>query len=395
MLDDKDNGFLGQDTSFLEKSDIALVDVIRATEDPTVRDRAFAVIQQRYDERLNRYLRRKLPSDWVEPTKQQIWDGFLIYISTHNITTGVPNLLMTIARNKRADEVEKVKREREIEMDEPVEEYANRIKTQDLEDQLEQEEAESLAIQQFRTFYQHTFLDVQLTGCQRVLLELRRFHQYHSKTVGRLLGRGVSTIDSQISYARKWLNDYVKSDEFRMALDLPTLPPLWQTEPVSQDTLVIDRFSKQVLPQFTPDELKTIGLTKRELDRHFDCSLMFPHSFHDDATTLTPPSLLLTRKADRRTLNRIYNRLKRNPDNLPDEFPVEGLIRVDVEDDYFELYVEPMVQIYPDPEYLLSSDQYMLVHNPRMKVPIALATYDDELSEFTGDRRVWRKLYHG
>jgi len=383
-----------QDETLAEKTDMVLVDRIKAAEDPSERNRAFEVIQDRYYERLTRYLHRKLPWDWVESTKQQIWQDFWNGILTRSITKGIPNLLMGIARHKRADAVKQVKREREIEMDEPVEKYANRIRTQDLEDALEQEEEASSAIQQFRTFYQHTFLDMQLTGCQRVLLELRRLHQYRSKTVGRLLGKSVSTIDTQVNYARKWINDYVQSDEFRMALDHDALPPLWQTEPISPNTLVIDRFCKQVLPQFTPDELKAIGLTKQELDRHFDCSFMFPHSFHDDATSLTPPSLLLTRKADRRNLNRIYNRLKRNPNYLPDEFPVEGLIRVDVEDDYFELYVEPMVQIYPDPEYLLSSDQYMLVHNPRMKVPIALAFYDDELSEFTGDRRVWRKLYH-
>lgn len=383
-----------QSDLFEKKTDMALAEIARLSEDPDERNRVFEEIYRRHNQQVVTRLRRVLPIDWVETTKQQIWEEFSYYICANTVDDDLSKLLRGFVRNIRADAIKQVKREREIEFDKPVEDYASLFASYSPEDISIVEEEQQEISQQFSAHYQHLFLSFLLTDCQRVLLELSSLHGYRTDTISRLLGKKRGTIYEHKSAALKRVDNYLKSAKFQMAVESRSLTSLWSTDIVPPNSLVVDRFSEKILPQFTPEELKPIGITMSELTKFFEFSLLFPHSLQENATSLTSPSLLLMRKTDHKKLDRIYKRLQRNPDSLPDEFPVEALIRMDVEDGNFILSVDPMVQIFPDPDQLIGDDHFMMLHSPRMRLPIVLATYDDDLSEFTGDRRIWRRFYN-
>ena len=81
------------------KSDSALVEVLRKSEDKEEENLALQILQDRYQPKLERLLRRELPSDWVDEIAQEIWIGFYNYVCVKEVYKGVPNLLWGIARN--------------------------------------------------------------------------------------------------------------------------------------------------------------------------------------------------------------------------------------------------------------------------------------------------------
>jgi hypothetical protein len=90
----------------------------------------------------------------------------------------------------------------------------------------------------------------------------------------------------------------------------------------------------------------------------------------------TPPYLILTQRADWEQMQHLFTRLSRAPNDLPDEFPEESLIRVDVEEDNILLRVEPIHQMVPDdPTNSIGANTYLSVHAPRLRLPVALAAY--------------------
>ncbi len=375
-----------QGHDWTQKSDEELTAALQS-DDPDDGKRALEVLAEKHQEKLAAYMRAKMPQDWVDEAVQNTWQSFMTNVRRGETIGNVGSLLWTHAERRRADVVRKLTAERRIEHNRHPLDTAYDDDTRGfqadvgLERKLEEYEVNLYRGSIGRMAQQASFIDTLLSDCQRVLWTLRVMHAYPPKTVARLMGKTIGVVYTETSEARKVVWDYGNSEEFELAGagQAPEAPWLPNALPIS--ATVIERFAEPALPRLTPDELKPLGLTNQELQQHYQASLMLPR-WYDGAGDLvpTPPFLVLTRRPDWEQMQTLFARLKRDPADLPDEFPEEALIRVDVEADYIHLRVEPIHQMVPDdPEFSLEPDTYVAVHASHLRLPVILGAYSRSL----------------
>jgi DNA-directed RNA polymerase specialized sigma24 family protein len=368
------------------KSDLALAEVLKKSEEPREVNLALEILQERHQAKIKKFLRQKLPSEWVDDIEQEIWFGFYNYVCVKEIDKGVPNLLGTIARNKRVDAIKRLSAERAIEHDLPDEDYgdaARILETGQTIEEIIQQELDWMREKSLPDVPLQfpPLIDSVLTDCQRVLWVLSEFHDYPPATAAKLLGKTRNNLYAHTFNAKQRITDFVYSEEFQLAQENQKLPQIWQPNVRPEHATVIESFTEQIKPKLTPDEIRPLGLTLQELHDNYVASLVLPRWFNQDGEVdSTPPSFLLTRKPDWETMAHLFERLKRDPEDLPDEFPEQCMIRVNVDDGNLSLRVEPMLQIIPDdPELSVEPDTYLSIHSARAKIAVIFGFYESSL----------------
>src|SRR6266496_3593612 len=118
------------------KTDEGLVETwVKA--DGVEKEVAGQILDERYRRKLTSYVSHRLPYDWVEATVQNIWEDFYGYVKLKPIKSGVGQLLFGIARNVRADAVDRLTQERQIESGVLAKESWDFLQTENHIEQLE------------------------------------------------------------------------------------------------------------------------------------------------------------------------------------------------------------------------------------------------------------------
>ncbi|MFC1976588.1 RNA polymerase sigma factor, partial [Chloroflexota bacterium] len=185
------------DSWSVKKSDDWLVDVLRG-ENRAEMELALQVLQDRYEGRLRRYVYSKVRGhQWLEADDivQDAFIAFFWYVQANQIKKSVQALLHRIARNKCADALKKQEREQELENNIPIPDYV------DIEVDLEQREIQK--------FVQQLSFTTPLSGCQRIIILLRKLYEYPPQIVARLMDKSRGTIDTHLSAASKRVEDYL------------------------------------------------------------------------------------------------------------------------------------------------------------------------------------------
>lgn len=373
-------------TSAAQKSETAWITWLKS-DDPAAVDRAMTVLHDQHQPWLVRYMRAKLPTDYVEDTVQETWLSFYQAVRAYDHIDTMQGLLRRIAQRRRADAVAKVAAEREIEQDLfPLDVVADGTQQRFAADLSIEEVLDALAtrtrVDEFRaTLPYFPYTETLLSDCQRVFWALREQCNYPAKVVARLMDRKENNINAQISKARRQVLRYYLSDEFTVAWTNRAMPHVWAPATISAQAVFIEHFAERAIPQLTPEELKPLGLTLDDLARGYEVALMLPRWLDaDDNQQTAPPYLVLTRKADWAEMTQHLARMTQDPTAVPDDFPEQAFIEIHLEHDDIELRVAPIHQmVADDPEYSVNPDTYLATHAPRVRVPVILAPYSDDL----------------
>lgn len=364
-------------TDWSEQSDVYLVGALQS-EHPVEVESAMSAFQAKYRTQLEHYVRRSLPLDWVEDVLQEIWIGFYRRASVERIENPAA-LLKRIARNKRVDAVRRLRVERAIESDllAPEDEKDGQPGgAASAEEILTQAEQRTVEEQQLDCLAQAPFMASVFSDCERVLWILRAFYGYPSRIISRLIGKQINNVDSHYRYARQRLYQYFQSEEFSLAVAHPALPRVLAYALEKRASVVVDRFAQQVVPQFTPDELKPLGLTQETFQEQYVASLMMPWWYEANQEFKTNlPSLLLTQRTDWKRFQHLLKQLAKHPERTDLEFPEECLIHVDVKDDFIQLSVQVLVEMVASDE----NSTYVSMHKPHTIMPMILASWDTSL----------------
>lgn len=361
-----------------KKSDGQLVDVLKA-EDQRDKDLAARILQERYHPKLLRYVSKKLPYDWVEDVTQEIWAGFYKYVRLEEIKEGVSNLLWTIARNKRADAVERLKIERLIEYDIPPNGIVGKFERGVVERPIE-EFIHEWGKMQF--LCQVPFIDSLLTDCQRVLWVLRETLGYPSPMVTRLTGKNTQTIYSALYSARKRVANYYSGEDYHLGLALQELNGAEYPVLAQKPTFFVERVANPTPPQLTPDELEPLGLTVKDFQTKYVTSLALSHGYEEgELSEIGHLCVLLTRRFEWETMQEMIKRLSLGQvdvDHLWSRMPEEYMLTADVDGESIILTPQRYIQFFPDSEAELHkmewapSSMYLLAHSPRLIIPIGI-----------------------
>ncbi|MEW5957681.1 MAG: sigma-70 family RNA polymerase sigma factor [Chloroflexota bacterium] len=362
------------------RSDEWLVEVL-VGESPEEIDVATRILQERYQEKLERYVYKKLPKDWVEDVTQEIWLAFYNKVKAEQIKTGVSNLLWRLARNKRVDAVRRLTAERSIEDDVPIgsggaqDEIEIASPNEPMEEFLEKQI-------QLQFLPQIPFVDSLLSDCERVLWVLREQLDYPSPVVARLTDKKSQTVYSALSMARKRVREYLESEDFYLRIANQELQRGPSYLRLHDGGLVVERFTNCIIPQLTPDELTPLGLTSEEFRANYVASLLLPWEPHQGGET-GYPSLVLARRLDWESMQEMFEQLYRNPSDTDLISPEECLLKIDVDQDNLVLRVEQMLEFILEPEdwsgTSRSDNTYLSVHSPRMTIPVTLGFFDRSL----------------
>lgn len=362
--------------SWAGKTDEWLVEVLRRGGGEEV-DAALSVLQSRHRQQLKRYIRRRLPADWVEDVLQEVWLAFYLQSQQTEIRE-VAAYLQAIARNKRADAVNKLVAEKSIENDEPL---PDMLVVESVEETLRKEEEElprDLALEFSQLL---PFADSVLSDCQRVFWALRQLHDYPTRVVSRLLGKQVNNIDRQVSYARQRLTNYMRTEEFQTLLATQELPTSLHFDPLPEANVVVEMFSNQVTSQMTEDELRPLGLSPQEFQQHYTVTLIMPRWQGNIGQIQTnQPSLLLTRRVEWEEQRMLLQQLRRRP-NLKDFlFPEACILNFKIKEDTIHLSPDVLVEVIPDLDKPKHSDRmYLSAHEPRLAIPVTWGFWDESL----------------
>jgi DNA-directed RNA polymerase specialized sigma24 family protein len=360
------------DLWFAKKSDDWLVDVLRGENKEDI-NLAWQVLENRHKGWLERYVYNQVRwHQWVESDDilQETFLAFFCYVQGNQVKKSVRALLKQMAYNKSVDALKKQERERLLESDIPVTDYID-VEV-DLEWREEQKQAEQL------------YFTKSLTRCQRIVFLLTELYGYPRQIVARLMDKRKGTIYTHLDDAWNSVEIYLKSMDYDLdciALDLSTKGILAIPR---QPDLVIERFAKNVCPQFTPEELKPLGLTPEEFQNNYVASLMMPwepYSLGEKGGL----SVILTRQEDAVDVQKIYKRLRKDPGNVDEIFPEECLIKIDEDNGNLVLTPKSMVEILPEKKGWLdtprSDNTYLSIHRFRkeVRIPAILGYLDQSL----------------
>jgi len=353
-----------------EKSEEGIIKALRG-EDPEEIDLAMRTLESEYGSQIKNYALKMVRwHRWVKPDDivQEAFVGFYKYVRGKEVKKGVRPLLMSIAHNKCVDALKRQERERKFE---------NNIS---LPEQMGTEEyIERMELNQFVGQLPFTS---PLSDCQRVILVMRGLFLYSPLVVARLMGKSRGTIDTHLSDANKRVKEYLNSEDYKLDLASQKWPSAASYAVTQKPKLIVERFANLITPQFTPEELKPLGLTVEEFQANYVASILLPWEPQEKGKP-GYLSMVLTRRQDLESMQAMLKQLSRartEPDLLS---PEECLLKVDIDNDNIVLTVEQMLEFLPEPkEWIgsgLSDNTYMLVHSPRRAIPVTLGFFDRSL----------------
>lgn len=373
--------------SGMERKSDEQVAILLISEDTSDMEAAAEELDRRFRPQLLAMMRSELQTSYVDDAIQETWKGFREAIRRDGYVKNARGLLRTIAKRRKIDVIRKRKAERQIELDLDPGEGTGDDVTQgfgahpSFEDELLDTE-ERLRAEHLRgSLPYYAFTDAVLSDCQRIIWTLRVICGYPSKTVARLIGKKNGNIRVQVHKARRWIRAYYESEEFELARENEEMPHIWSPKSIPAQATLVEYFAEQAIPRLTPEELKPLGLTNEDIERGYNVSLMMPRMFDEvHGQTTTPPYLVLTRKSEWDEMERHFERLAADPEDLPNEFPEQAMIEVHVEKKDIILRVAPIHQMVPDdPDYPVYPDTYVSDHRHRVRVPVILAPYSHSL----------------
>lgn len=275
-----------------QKSDIQLVEMLRAADQAEI-DLALRVFQDRYQPKIERYLSYRLPYDWIPDVTQEIWIDFYTYVRVNEVRIGVSSVLWGIVRNKCADAVNQLTRERQIEYDSPAKERIT-----DAEMAAVEMPVEELIVnkEQLEFLRQIPFSRSLLSDCERMLWTLRYNMGYSPSVVARLTGKEKQNVYSALSQAIKRVKDFLSSDDYlltvaggelsRAELARHVSNSLAATQKAQRRTSAwskilgtVELTTNPLKPKLTPDELNYIGLTTQEFQTNFIACTMLIENY--------------------------------------------------------------------------------------------------------------------
>lgn len=368
--------------SWKKKSDEWLLQVLCDT-DVDAQDQALIQLQQRYGRQIKQMVRRKVRSDWVEDANQEIWKGIFQSVRRNQgKVVNVGGYLYAVAKYRIADIVDRLTCEDNLEHDRgtsatfDIEELSREIS---VEEEVLREEEQVVACTQLEFVQLVPFVDSVLSDCQRVLWLLARLLGYPQNVVSRLMGKNYGTIRSEYRHAHNKLLKYFQSDEFLYLLEESQLPKSLRFEPQREAGVVVERFAEKTIPLLTPDELKPLGLTPEEFEKHYVASLIMPRWFETQTQMeLNPPSLLLTRRDQWLDLGVHLQKLRKGLQDTS-HTPLECLIHFSIEDDNIILKPTSLVEMIPDLYVEKPENTFVTAHEPRMTVPVIWGFWDESM----------------
>ena len=243
-----------------KKPDMYLVEVLRG-QDQQENDLAMRILQNRYDYKIGRFVSSALPPDWVPDVSQEIWTAVFEYVRVKEVKVGFSSLLMGIVRHKRADAVDRLMREREIEYDLFPVEDVSAGESESLQRHME-EVVEAKAQRQFLP--QIPYTDFLLSDCQRMFWIFREQYKFSSRVIGRLTGKRLGNINQAILNARAKVKKYFHNEDFyiHLANQESTTDSIHHpfTSSTSQSVFIVERFTNPLTPKFTEEEYERFGL---------------------------------------------------------------------------------------------------------------------------------------
>jgi DNA-directed RNA polymerase specialized sigma24 family protein len=350
------------------------------------------ILQERHRVRLAKYIKyNELPAHWVDDLLQEIWHAFYSQTRWKEIYN-VKAYLGGIAKIICAREVLKRDREKICELNADISESDEFNVAwegnKSIAEVIEADEQRVIQDYQLDLLQQLPFIDSELSDCQRVYWVLRQIYRYPSKTVGRLLGRTANNIDVQTRNARLTIMRYFQSDKFRYDLQGMEQPGVWTPRPQREGAVVVERFAETVIPQFTPDELKPLGLSLTEFQTHYAASLILPRWQVDQEQNLGGITMLLTRKPDWADWQQLCARLEVGEGDVDEFIREECFIDVEVEDGHIVLDVHPLVELIPEGtnQSVSSDNTYLSIHGSKLVIPVILGF----LTILSIHRKYWR-----
>jgi RNA polymerase sigma factor (sigma-70 family) len=369
-----------QSEKWAKASDSFLLEVLRG-ENPEDVQLAMSLIQEQYVESLRRHVRNDLRGeDRVDDILGELWLRFydMARLGKIQLRENLRTYLHGIARNLCSDAIRSFQSEVDIELDRVPAKF---ISVPD-DDQLEYDEARLRRDLQLDHLPELPFLNYVLSDCERVLWALREVYRYPVQTIARLLDKKLSNASWYLNRARAQVVDYFNGEDFEHALAAREYPRLWGPPSIDEEAEVIERFTEELTPRFTPEELSPLGLSMDELRSEYVTSLMIPRWFPKDTDALKPslPYMLLARRQDWPTFQRIHTRMAMDPSYLPDEFPEESLIKLDISGKHIKLGGVTAFQMVPeDPDSERLGNTYVALHDSRRRVPSIMAFIGSEL----------------
>lgn len=280
------------------KSDIFLIDAWRSKDEDDTH-LAWLEFQNRYQRKLENYNRKVLPNYMVDDVIGDIWAAFFDYVLVEDIKIGVEQLLFGIAKNKRADAVEKLTTERAIEDNSyPIEflsqhnpEKIRKYVNTNLVDFFEEEENLLLKSQQLDFLYQIPYTNLLSPG-ERVFWVLRQNLGCRTSVVSKITGKSEGVIAQTLYRARKnKVGPFLESAEFDRIMARKEMKRGPFPNPRANPALVLERFANPIVPRFTPDELEPLGITNKEFNKDYVTSLILPWQIEEGQYDFTDTKL--------------------------------------------------------------------------------------------------------
>jgi RNA polymerase sigma factor (sigma-70 family) len=247
------------------------------------KDLAGLILFENYQPRLLRYLAMKLPYDWVEPTAQEVWVSFYKVVTVKGVRKGVPNLLWTMAKARRADAVRKLHIERNIESNVPLMGKLSGREEDEAEEPIEKRAFHGETLREERQFV-NQILTPRLSECERVILQMRGLLGCSTPFICKLLGKSRGTVYSTLYVTKQYLKKYWQSEDFDVDLANREIRDAASDKPVLPTVAVFEYLSNPISPGFIDDEVLPFGFLTGSFHRAFVCSILLPWS--DDPESL-------------------------------------------------------------------------------------------------------------
>ena len=369
--------------SWEDEPDEWLVEVLQSG-DPVEAQVARQMLRQRYDRKLRILILRKISPGHEEDVLREIWLAFFSIVRREKIRKGVSNLLLTLMRNKRADEVRRIRRERNIEenhvsldWDESKAETTVASLHDPIEDQLEKRV-------QKQTLRQIPYRTNLFSPCERVFWILREQLDYPLPLIARITAKKPNVIFSALYNAREKVKKFVASHDFDFfETDQDLRDDIW---PEQRETkLVVESFSNCVVPQLTPDELKPLGLSVEAFQKRYAASIMLPRYDPEDIE-IGLPYLVLTQRRDWDEMRTMFKRLSRRRGLKKLDFlsPEQCLLKLDQADENVIVTPDQVFEFLPEPDHWveiehLSEHTYLAVHSPFMRIRVSFGFFAQDL----------------
>ena len=163
-----------------------------------------------------------------------------------------------------------------------------------------------------------------------------------------------------------------------------------------EDAIIVEQFSAHFMPQFNPEELKPLGMDLAELNEHYSANLVIPRwqgmeeekkrQQEDEQEDDKPDSflLLVVRNDDQDEWKNIAKQIARNPRRRDFLFPEVCLVELKIDNGYFNLEVQTLVEVIPDldppdvsnipglEDEVISDRTVLSMHKPFGLVPVII-----------------------